>query len=276
MRYNDRMNQISLERELADLPLGEIRYFDQIGSTNDYAAEWANQGAPDTSLIIADEQTAGRGRGKRHWFTPPGSALAFSLILRPEIPEDEQQLMRITGLGALGVSRALWRTYDLPAEIKWPNDVLLDGRKICGVLAEAAWLGNQLSAVVLGIGINVAPSAVPPDDWPGHHDRPFPAASIAAILGSDLDRVCLLRAVLVEMLELLPRLAEPLFIQAWREKLALLGEWVEVVTSETGILEGQVAGLSEDGSLMLRLRSGELINLQAGEIHLRPVDSFTK
>ncbi len=269
------MNQISLEGRLAELPLGGIRYFDILGSTNVYAANWAQAGAPDTALVIADEQTAGRGRDKRHWFTPPGSALAFSLILRPELPE-EGQIARITGLGALGVSRALRRCFDLPAEIKWPNDVIINERKVCGILAEATWLGDQLSAVILGIGINVASNAVPPDDWPGHHERPFPAGCVEDVLGKPVEREGLLFAVLKETLEFLPRLSEPHFIQNWRQNLAFLGDWVQVVTSETEILEGQVAGLSENGSLKLRLRSGEQVILQVGELHLRPIDSSTK
>jgi len=270
------MDQKSLESRLADLPLGEIRYFYAIGSTNDYAAAWAQEGAPDCSLVIADEQTAGRGRGARQWFTPPGSALALSLILRPEIPEGGGQIMRITGLGALGVSRALRGSYQLPAEIKWPNDVLIDGLKVAGVLAEASWIGDHLSAVILGIGINVAPDAVPPDDWDGHHERPFPATSVESVLGTPVDRLVLLQVVLTELLRWLPRLSEPKFIQAWREKLAFLGDWVQVITSETEMFEGQIINLNGDGSLRVRLRSGELKAIQVGEIHLRPVDSSPK
>ncbi|MBC8496572.1 MAG: biotin--[acetyl-CoA-carboxylase] ligase [Anaerolineales bacterium] len=270
------MDQLGLENRLADLPLGEIRYFDAIGSTNDYAAAWAQEGAPDCSLVIADEQTAGRGRGARQWFTPPGSALAFSLILRPEIPEGGGQIMRITGLGALGVSRALRGSYQLPAEIKWPNDVLIDGLKVAGVLAEASWTGDQLSMVVLGIGINVAPDAVPPDDWDGHHERPFPATSVESVLGTPVDRLVLLQVVLTELLRWLPRLSEPKFIQAWREKLVFLGDWVQVITSEAEMFEGQIINLNGDGSLRVRLRSGELKSLQVGEIHLRLVDSSPK
>ena len=281
LMYNFGMDQQTLVARLSDLALGEIRFFETIGSTNDYAAEWVKNGAPDSSLVIADEQIAGRGRGSRHWFTPTGSALAMSLILRPEIPAQSGQVMRITGLGAMGVSRALRGTYQLPAEIKWPNDVLVEGMKVAGVLAEASWVGDRLSAVILGIGINVAPASVPPQDWPGHHERPFPATSIEAALGAPVDRLVLLHVVLAELLRWLPKLSEPKFIQAWREKLAFLGDWVQVITSETEggdfpPLEGQIINLNDDGSLKIRLRSGELKSIRVGEIHLRPVDSSTK
>ena len=270
------MDQQSLESRLADLPLGVIRFFDTIGSTNDYAVSWAQEGAPDYSLVIADEQTAGRGRGARHWFTPTGSAVAMSLILHPESPGEYGHITRITGLGAMGVSRALRNSYQLPAEIKWPNDVLVAGLKVAGILAEASWIGDQLSAVILGIGINVAPESMPPQDWDGHHDLPFPATSVESALGSQVDREVLIHLVLAELLRWLPRISEPKFMQAWREKMAFLGDWVQVITSDAVAIEGQIINLNDDGSLKIRLRSGELKSIRVGEIHLRPVDSSPK
>jgi len=270
------MNQTTLETALSDLSLGEIRYFDAIGSTNDYAARWAGEGAPDRSLVVADEQTAGRGRGARHWFTPPGSALAMSLILRPALPEEGGQITRVAGLGALGVCGALQQSYRLPAEIKWPNDVLVRGRKVAGVLAEASWVGNRLSAVILGIGINVAPNSIPQDDWVGYHDRPFPATCVEAAAGEPVARLALLRVVLAELLDWLPRLSSPEFIRAWSERLAFRGDWVQVVASKTESLEGRIVNLNGDGSLRVELRSGESKSLQVGEIHLRPIDRSPK
>jgi BirA family biotin operon repressor/biotin-[acetyl-CoA-carboxylase] ligase len=121
------MDQLSLQKRLSDLPLGEIRYFEQVGSTNDLALDWANQSAPDFSLVIANEQTAGRGRAGRKWSTPPNSGLALSLILHPSTTEQASPLL-FTGLGALGLVQAL-KKYSLPAQIKWPNDVLLNGKR---------------------------------------------------------------------------------------------------------------------------------------------------
>ncbi len=270
------MNQNTLENLLTNLPLGGIRYFDSLGSTNDEAARWAAEGAADLSLVVADEQTAGRGRGERHWFTPPGSALAFSLILRPSILEDEAYITPITGLGALAVCRVLQQHYQLPAEIKWPNDVLLTGRKTCGVLAEASWIGDTLQAVILGIGINVAPSSVPPENWPGHHQHPFAATSVEHVLGKPVERTALLRAVLHELTLWYPRLAEPEFVREWDANLALRGEWALVFPSEAEALEARIINLNIDGSLNIRLRTGEQRALQVGEIHLRPVDSSPK
>lgn len=270
------MNQTALINSLSDLPLGGIRYFDSIGSTNDEAARWAAADAPDCALVIADEQTAGRGRGSRRWFTPPGAALAFSLILRPDYPALSDQLSRLNGLGALAVCQTLQQTYQLPAQIKWPNDVLLNRRKVAGVLPESKWLGDQLSAVVLGIGINITASAIPPADWAGHHELPFPATSVEAALGAVPERGAFLRALLQNLLAWYPRLMDADFLHAWGANLAFRDEWVQIITSEAEALEARLINLNPDGSLRVEFRSGEQTDLRSGEIHLRPVDSSLK
>ncbi|HEY5901320.1 MAG TPA: biotin--[acetyl-CoA-carboxylase] ligase, partial [Anaerolineales bacterium] len=122
------MDEKTLRAALRDLHLGELRFFPTLSSTNDEALAWAAQGAPDLSVVVADEQTAGRGREGRKWFTPPGAALAFSLLMRPAQPETAY-FPRVVGLAALSVLEAL-RGFSLTAQIKWPNDVLLDGRKV--------------------------------------------------------------------------------------------------------------------------------------------------
>lgn len=255
------MNQIS-----------SIRTFTTIGSTNDYAAEWAAQGAPHLSLVIADEQTAGRGRGDRRWFTPPGAALAFSLILKPHTA---QTITRYAGLGALAVCHSL-QDLGLPARIKWPNDVLINRRKTCGILAEASWLGDHIQSIILGIGVNVTPQSVPPPDWPGHHEHPFPPTCVQTELGRPLDRHDLLQTILNHLCAWLPRLEHPDFLRAWEENLALRGEWVHIYAGDASPLKAQIINLNPDGSLNVRLPSGRIQRLHDGEIHLRPVDSSTK
>src|SRR5215216_7195670 len=126
------MNQTELRKALSKLSLGDVRYFDSIGSTNNEALAWATRGAKDLSLVIADEQTAGRGRLDRKWFTPKGTALAFSLLLRPTA-EEKPFLTRIVGLAALAVAESLLKL-ELNAQIKWPNDILTNGKKVCGIL----------------------------------------------------------------------------------------------------------------------------------------------
>lgn len=258
------MDEPGLRKALADIPLGGIRYFDRTGSTNEVALAWASEGAPDLALVYAEEQTAGRGRAGRTWFSRRGAALAFSLVLRPTTME-QTFMARFTALGALASVEAL-AGWHLPAEIKWPNDVLIHQRKACGVLAEASWQGKTAQAMVLGIGINVRPEAVPPPEGLN-----FPATCLEAEAGKAIERLPLMRAILLGMLRWRPRLGSASFLQAWEGCLAFRGQQVEVRSE--GRLEqiGRLEGLDPDGSLRLRSGEGTPITVQLGEVHLRPV-----
>ena len=266
------MNQEALQQALDGLPLGGVRYFDRIDSTNNEAAFWADTGAADFSLVAADEQTAGRGRQGRKWFTPPGAALAFSLVLKDAPPAENlpapQFISRLTALGALAVSEALRQEYRLAAEIKWPNDVLLGRRKVAGVLAEAHWLGDQLSAVILGIGVNVTAQSVPPEG-----EAVFPAGCIEAALGAPVERWELLRAILGHLAAWRQRLGSAAFMPAWEERLAFRGEWVrlagsaELQSAQAG--EALVLGLDAQGRLRVRDRQGAEFALQTGEVRIQ-------
>jgi BirA family biotin operon repressor/biotin-[acetyl-CoA-carboxylase] ligase len=275
------MDQAALEKLLAGLPLGSLRYFATLGSTNDLAGRWAAAGAPDLSLVVADEQTAGRGRLDRRWYTSPGAGLAFSIILRPQglppaLASGPDLLIRLTALGALAVCETLNEALPpmLPAQIKWPNDVIATRRKLAGVLVELHWTGDQMDAAILGIGINVSRHAIPPAE-----QLNFPATCVEAVIEGEVDRWDLLRAVLSNLLTWVAELDSERFMQAWRGRLAFRGEWVQVF-ADTGqggesppLLEGQVVGLNPDGTLRLKLHSGEVTSVQFGEIRLRQSES---
>jgi BirA family transcriptional regulator, biotin operon repressor / biotin---[acetyl-CoA-carboxylase] ligase len=268
VRYNPEVDTASLLVLLRDLPIGPLRYFDTLGSTNDDAGRWAEVGAPDLSLVVADEQTAGRGRQHRRWYTPPGSALAFSLVLRPDPTISSPGL---TALGALSVYTALKEKYDLMAQIKWPNDVLVGRRKLAGVLAEANWIGDRLAAVVLGVGVNVSPPSVPADE-----QISFPATFVEAALGAPVDRWDLLKAILAALLGWRSRLGTTEFWQAWEDALAFRGEMVDLYIEGSQTIHGQILGLDREGALRLRVSSGRVETIQFGEVRLRPVDSLPK
>jgi BirA family biotin operon repressor/biotin-[acetyl-CoA-carboxylase] ligase len=274
------MNQESLTHRLADLPLGAIRYFNSTGSTNDQAARWIEEGAPGLALVVADQQTAGRGRMGRTWHTVPGAALAFSLVLFPE-KDGPYVLPRHTALGALAVVDALYSLYGLRAKIKWPNDVLLDRRKVSGVLVEAQWSAGDLAALILGVGINVAPASVLKDS-----QLRFPATCIEDMLGRKVERLELLHEVLGKILEWRLRLSTGAFLQTWEERLDFRGEWVQVFPGQSAgkdglphdleglpapVHEGEIIGLAPDGSLRLRTRSGEVVIIHVGEVRQGPV-----
>jgi BirA family biotin operon repressor/biotin-[acetyl-CoA-carboxylase] ligase len=264
--YNYPMDEQTLREGLAGLNIPAIQYFDNLPSTNDFAMVWVEKGAPDFSLVVADSQSAGRGRLGRHWVTVPGAALAFSLVLRPNLGEKDY-LALFSPLAGLAVSLALEKTYGLQPAIKWPNDVLLSRKKVAGILAESVWEGQEPSGVILGIGINIAPSSVPPAD-----KLLFPAISVEQILGQPADRVLLLKAVLKEIVAWRPFLATPSFLAAWQSRLAFRGEWVEASQPGKTGLRGRVMKIDTNGHLILLDGNENEISITAGDIHLRPVD----
>jgi len=259
------MNENSLKKKLSKLDIGGLRYFDSIGSTNDEALTWAAEGAPDFALVVADTQTAGRGRLQRRWVTHAGAALALSLVLRPT-PQESQCLTRFSPLGAVAVRQALAEKFGLSAEIKWPNDVLLGRRKTAGVLAETSWEGPGLPAVVLGIGVNIAPSAVPPPAGLN-----FPATCVESALGGPVERWEVLRAILEGLLAWRAQMCWPAFLAEWQAHLAFRGEWVRIGASGGADLIGKVQDINHDGSLRLLDQNGNELSVSVGDVHLRTI-----
>lgn len=258
------MNPNKLTKTLSKLPLGEIKYFESIGSTNDEALVWAATDAKDLSLVVADEQTAGRGRLDRKWFTPSGTALAFSLILLPTMDE-RPYLSRIVGLAALAVSETLLAR-NLTPQIKWPNDVLLLGHKVAGILVESVWSGENIDCLVIGVGINVLEGSVPPADL-----LHFPATSLEDELGYPPDRLEILFDVLSNLIDLRPLLGTDELLSRWAESLAFLGEQVQVELGNEPPVVGQVLGLEQDGSLRLRDGYDKTVAVRFGDVRVRPL-----
>jgi BirA family biotin operon repressor/biotin-[acetyl-CoA-carboxylase] ligase len=252
------------QRKLSSLHLGSFRYYETIGSTNDEALAWASLGAPDLSLVVADEQTSGRGRMDRRWFTTPHTALAMSLILRPTDVE-RAHLHRATGLLAISLTESLLALGLLP-QIKWPNDVLLGGKKVAGILVESSWMGENLDAMVLGLGVNVLEAAIPPAD-----KLLFPATSVETELGHSIDRVDLLKDILARVLDWRPNLGTDAFLKAWEKSLAFRGQQVQVGGSGEEPVIGELLGLEPDGGLRLRTEHGKSITVHFGEVQLRPL-----
>ncbi len=261
--YNVGVDAPTLTAALRGLPVPQIRYRSVTGSTNADALAWAAVGAPDGCLVVADEQTAGRGRLDRRWYTPPGAALAFSLILRAA-PSELPHLGLFSPLAGL----ALWQTllaYGLPAQIKWPNDVLLAGRKTAGILAEADWTDAAAPVVVLGVGVNVLPESVPPPDL-----LRFPATCVNAALGAPVDRVTLLSEILSAFFALRPRLGSPQMLQTWQRALAFLGETVYIENQGQPVKSGVLLGVDATGALRLQPPDGPELTIPAGDVSLRP------
>lgn len=257
------MNQSKLNKLLSKLPIGRMKYFDSIGSTNDEALAWAANDAKDLSLVVADEQTAGRGRLDRKWFTPPGTALAFSLILRPSAAE-RSHLSRMVGLAALSITDSLLAR-GLSPQIKWPNDILLNGRKVAGILIESVWSGEDVDCIVIGMGVNILKGAVPAADM-----LLFPATSLEDALGYPVERAEVLHDILAALIILRPQLSTDKIMAKWEELLAYRGRRIQVQMGSEGSVIGNITGLETDGSLQLLDQDGKSLTVQFGDVRLRP------
>lgn len=236
-----------------------LRYFDEIGSTNTEALDWAMSGGPEGSVVVADHQTGGRGRWGRRWFSAPGKLLQFSLILRPDL-ELERHGLLTAGLG-VACAEAIETTSGLEAAIKWPNDVVVGGRKIVGMLVETQTTGTVISAAVCGIGVNVSLQAA---DLP--EEIATRASSIAIEmerrgLGSTPPRVELLAAILARIEGLYPAVTDDArsaeIIAAMTARSAVLGSNVVVRLADGTEVEGRAERFEETGGLVLATADGE-------------------
>lgn len=260
------MNEHSLKKTLSKLKLGGLRYFDSIGSTNDEALAWAASGAPDLSIVIADEQTQGRGRLDRKWFTPKGSGLAFSLILRPaEGTPLRAHLSQTVGLAALSIAESC-SGLGLAPRIKWPNDILLNGKKTAGILIETVWSGNDADSLVIGMGINVYKTSVPPGEL-----LQFPATSLEDEFGKTPPaREEILFSILNALINWRERVGTDELVYAWEEILAFRSEQVQIHAGGESPITGELLGLESDGSLHLRDMHDKSIIVRFGDVSLRP------
>jgi BirA family biotin operon repressor/biotin-[acetyl-CoA-carboxylase] ligase len=260
---NNSLNH-ELSTALRGLPLGGLRFYNSTSSSNDQALVWAANGAPDLALVVANEQTSGRGRLGRKWFTTGNAALAFSLIIRPT-PAEREFVGRFSGLGALALAKTL-AEYHLQAEIKWPNDVLIRRKKVAGVLVEMVWVGDEIDSLVLGMGVNIGMDALPPEDV-----LTFPATCIQAEGLPDLLRFELLNAILCRLITLRTNLPDDHFLTSWQDFLAFQGEQIQIWQDAAPAFTARIIGLEGDGSLRVETQDGDQRVVHFGEVHLRPV-----
>jgi BirA family biotin operon repressor/biotin-[acetyl-CoA-carboxylase] ligase len=249
----------TLSEYLKDLHLAGMHYYLVVESTNDQALAWANEGAKDWSLIVGDTQTQGRGRGDRRWVTIAGTSLAISLVLRLDTRESAV-VTRFTALAALSLIRTLAQL-GVVAKIKWPNDVLIENKKVAGVLVETDWEGDQINALVIGIGVNICADSLPDSD-----KLRYPATSIEEAVGKPIDRWVVLKKMLVEMMNLRPQLKSDEFIEAWNQSLAFSGSWVQFKTFGQNVQRMNILGVRQDGCLLLEQGDGQIQACADGEI----------
>lgn len=232
----------------------KVIYYPSLPSTNESARKEAQWGAAAGTVVVADEQTAGRGRLSRTWLSPKGS-VALSVILRPNIA----YLPGLIMLASLAVVRAIDKTTGLKAEIKWPNDVLIKGKKVCGILIENEVRRNTLAYAIIGIGINVNIHLADFEDI-------FPiATSLSDEMSKAVSRLEVVRQLLMQMDKLyldLPN--EDIIYEQWRNNMVMLGKRVRAQSGES-VIEGLAESVGKDGSLYVRLQDGILSRIVAGD-----------
>jgi BirA family biotin operon repressor/biotin-[acetyl-CoA-carboxylase] ligase len=238
-------------------------YLPGTGSTNDGARRLAQEGAPAGTLVITDYQATGRGRLDRRWVAPSGSSLLMSLIFRP--PLAPHQVQRLTMVCGLAVADAVESETGLQVDLKWPNDVLIEGAKVCGLLTEVGLSGDQVDYVVVGIGLNVN---LDPEQLPER--LLMPATSLSHVLGRKVARLPLLQALL--------RMVERRYLALeaghspraeWAARLVTLGQSVVVVTGDKR-LAGVAEGVNANGALLVRRADGGVETVVAGDVTLCP------
>lgn len=234
--------------------------FDSIESTNDEAIRQAKMGAEEGLCIIANSQTKGRGRHGRKWVSEKGAGLYLSVILRPRIPSIRLPL--ITLAASISIHESLKTEFGLSPDIKWANDVLIEGKKISGILAETAETQNGI-AVVLGIGINLLRSAVPPGleasatSIESEHGAPPGMEIFFSVLSRNI-------ALYYELL--CGEEGGSIILDEWsRRSSYAFGKPIKATLHDKTLI-GETRGLNEDGSLRVELDSGETISIHAGDI----------
>lgn len=242
----------------------EIRYLAETDSTNRQAYALGEAGAGEGLVVIADRQTAGKGRMGRTWASPPGVNLYLSILLRPPLPP--QAAPQLTFVSTLAVSRAIRAVSGLEPTHKWPNDVLIDGRKVAGLLNEMSAETDRLRFVVLGIGVNLNMTA---DQFPA--ELRMPATSLLLAGGEPVSRAHFARTLLQQLdalyAEYLLRGPAPI-MAAWEARCDLVGRRVEIDESGSGKVCGTVAGIDRDGALLLTLADGSTERVLAGDVRV--------
>ncbi len=246
----------------------EILHFDSLPSTNLEAAKRALDGAPEGLVVVADEQTAGRGRLGRHWASPKGAGLYFSVVLRPDL--DPARWPLITFAAALAVHDAVLEHCGLTTDIKWPNDIMAFDKKLCGILAETVdtKMGGPL---VLGIGLNLSSTSF-------SEELSQTATSLESLTGKTPNREVVLQAILVSFQK---RYAELRGAEGWRR---VINEWSKRssyafgkrirVENEHENFEGTSRGLESDGALRLETESGQIRIVRAGDVTIVNAESI--
>lgn len=243
--------------QIINRPPFTIHHFPTLGSTNDYLKQLAD--APEFTCVIADEQTAGRGRRTRTWVSTPGEGLYLSVLLRPPVSAN---IALLSLLAAVAVAETLAQYNVAELDIKWPNDVLLGERKVCGILIEGASSGAQALRVIVGIGVNLNHESFPPE-------ISATATSLALQLGQPVDAAEFrdrLLARLADWYSRWPHDEGRAVLERWQQLSSYAQGQTVAINLDDEQVTGTTAGLTKDGAMRLQLLDGTLRTLFVGEV----------
>lgn len=242
----------------------QIVYFNSIDSTNNEAKKLASSGCSEGIVIISEEQTMGRGRLGRNWVSPKFKGIWMSIVLRPDI--DPMNVAKITQVGAAAVLKAI-KEQGINAYIKWPNDIVLNNKKVCGILTEMSGEINNVNYVVMGIGINVN---IDKEDFPEEIEEI--ATSLKIEEGKSIERKALVASILNNLEELYKEFIKnediKTSIDICRENSILIGKSVRIINRNDEI-QAQALDLSDDGKLIVKYQDGSIHEVISGEVSVR-------
>ena len=267
--YPDILNQHEIGSRMQTKWAGrEVVFLDEIESTNIEARSLADRGAVHGTLVVADSQTGGKGRRGRSWHTPKSTSIAMSLILKPELEAENASMLTL--VQAMAVAKAIEEICGLKAQIKWPNDILVNEKKVCGILTEMNLEMTEISSIIIGTGINVNQDSFPEE-----------ISEIATSLKIEkkrsqsradlIERVCELFEEYFECFMETKDLSE--FLEEYNSHLISMGRNVKVLDPK-GEFTGEALGINAQGELLVKKENGEIVNVYAGEVSVRGIYGY--
>lgn len=255
----DNLNSALITEGLNTRFIGQnLLYYPNLTSTMDIARRQAMKKAPEGTAVIADRQTRGKGRLNRTWISPEGN-IAVSIILYPT----KKYLPSLTIMASLAVLNSIGTITELKCQLKWPNDVLINGKKVCGILLESQSKTDKVVYATIGFGINVNMKL---KDYP--EIAPV-ATSLSDEIGGSVSRLALIRNLLMEVEKLYLKLKSgQSLLEEWQKNLITIGKHIHVRSGEN-IFEGIAESVAADGGLMLRCFDGKLMKFMAGDVTLK-------
>lgn len=245
-----------------------LSYFDVTDSTNIQAKQQAENGAPHGLLVVADQQESGRGRRGKNWESPAGQDIYMTLLLRPKFTPDKASMLTL--VMALAVTRAVEAECRVKAKIKWPNDIVVDGKKICGILTEMNTEPDYIQYVVIGVGINANQTEFP-------KELQQTASSLQLILGKEISRAALIECAMEEFEAAYERFCRSGdlsgLMEEYNQRLVSVGKQVRVLDPQ-GEYTAISQGITAAGELLVTRDTGEIVRVYAGEVSVRGIYGY--